>query len=90
MKVFSPYFDSEWSFAQYRITDTKESKIAFHPDSNSIVILTMEGNFYHISFDPNNGGDCLLRCSDKISSAITATSGPGAPTDAQAQESAKA
>ena len=46
MKFVSPYFDAEWSFAQIRIPD-KKAKIAFSPDqSNSVIIITYDGNYY--------------------------------------------
>ena len=70
MKFVSNYFDSEWSFASHKIPDTKETKIAFHPDSNTIVILSMEGNFYMINFDPSNPGQCLPRITDKITPVL--------------------
>ena len=58
MKEFSNYFDSEWSFAQFRIPDSK-AKIGFGVDPNTIIVVTYEGNYYVANFDPINGGDCL-------------------------------
>ena len=67
MKVVSSYFDSEWSFAQYRITDTKkESKLGFWPDSHTLSIITIDGHFYQITFDPVSGGNCTLARKEDI------------------------
>lgn len=56
MKAIIPYFDSEWSFAQLRILDTK-SRVAFGTEPNTIIVITQEGNYYLAAFDPINGGE---------------------------------
>ena len=57
MKFVSDYFDAEWSFAQIRIPD-KKTKIAFCPEQpNCIVIVSYEGNYYKVDFDPVKGGE---------------------------------
>jgi hypothetical protein len=55
MKGMLPsYFDSEWSFAQFRLVDTravcaiKESKI---------ITISDDGNYYLAEID-KNGGEC--------------------------------
>jgi hypothetical protein len=58
MKMLVPYFDSEWSFARFRINET-HSKVAFGPEPNSIIVVSYDGNYYMATFDPNEGGDCL-------------------------------
>lgn len=55
MKVVLPYFDSEWSFAQFRIPDTR-SLVSFNGDS--LIVVSYEGNYYLCSFDCTNGGEC--------------------------------
>lgn len=50
------YFNSEWSYAQFRINDLK-SICAFGPD-NSIIAVSSEGKYYQALFDPKNGGEC--------------------------------
>ena len=57
MKYIIPYFDSEWSFAKFRVQDTR-SKVGFGPEPNTIVVLSYEGNYYTGTFDPIAGGDC--------------------------------
>lgn len=59
MKSFLPYFDSEFSFAQFRVPDMKPL-VSFGSEANSIIVLSDEGSYYYASFDPNNGGECTL------------------------------
>jgi hypothetical protein len=56
MKVFGKYFDSEWSFAKFKVFDTK-SLCCFTPD-NQLAIISTDGNYYLAEFDTTNGGDC--------------------------------
>jgi hypothetical protein len=65
MKVFSSYFDSEWSFAQFKVSD-RRSKLAFGADTNSIYIIGHDGNFSMVNFDPVNGGECLKQFEGKV------------------------
>lgn len=58
IKALSSYFDSEWSFAQFRVSDLK-TKVAFGPETNTIIVVSEEGNYYVANFDPVNGGECL-------------------------------
>jgi WD40 repeat protein len=57
MKVFSSYFDSEWSFAQFKVQDRK-TRLAFGQE-NSVYIAGYDGHFYSINYDLVNGGECL-------------------------------
>jgi WD40 repeat protein len=50
------YFNSEWSFAQFKVNSTK-SICTFGPD-NSIIVISNDGKYYHASFDPKVGGEC--------------------------------
>ena len=52
------YFNSEWSFAQVRITDQR-SICCFGAD-NTIIIVSTEGKYYKAAFDVKNGGDCKI------------------------------
>lgn len=65
MKGLFPYFDSEWSFAQFRVVDNK-TKVAFGPEPNSIIVIAYEGNYYKANFDPVNGGECIKEYEDRI------------------------
>ena len=50
------YFDSEWSFAQFRIQDSQA--ICSFGDNNLIVVIGNSGRYYQASFDPKVGGEC--------------------------------
>ena len=52
------FFNSEWSFAQVRITDSR-SICCFGKD-NTIIIITTEGKYYKAKIDMINGGDCII------------------------------
>lgn len=56
------YFTSEWSFAQYKLTeeDTGRSLVGFSStDPHSIIIITQSGRYHKVSFDPQRGGPCV-------------------------------
>jgi len=56
--ILPKYFSSEWSFAQYRVPDTR-TIVAFGSEKNSIVVVSAEGNFYKAIFDPEKpGSEC--------------------------------
>lgn len=50
------YFSSEWSFAQFHLSETVRFIVAFG-SQNTVVILGMDGSFYRCSFDTVNGGE---------------------------------
>ena len=62
LKIGISYFESEWSFAQFRLPKTEKEKtvICFnkYDNSNSINVLTKSGNLYKAEFDPSLGGEC--------------------------------
>ena len=60
MKAVLPYFDSEWSFAQFRVSDNK-TRVCFGSEQNTIYVISTEGNFFSAEFHPKNGGECLKR-----------------------------
>eukprot|EP00879_Flechtneria_rotunda_P020614 GHRR01021692.1.p1 GENE.GHRR01021692.1~~GHRR01021692.1.p1 ORF type:complete len:212 (+),score=67.49 GHRR01021692.1:1304-1939(+) len=56
------YFTSEWSFAQYKLTDedTGKSLVGFtSTDPHSLIIITQSGRYHKVSFDPQKGGMCV-------------------------------
>ena len=56
MKNLLPkYFSSEWSFAQFRVPETR-TLCAFGAEKNTIIVVGADGSFYKATFD--NGGDC--------------------------------
>ena len=52
------YFNSEWSFAQFRVNGTKS--ICTFSKENSIIVVSNDGKYYHARFDPKAGGECKL------------------------------
>ena len=50
------YFNSEWSFAQFKVNSPK-SICTFGPD-NSIIVVSNDGKYYQATFDPKVGGEC--------------------------------
>lgn len=56
------YFTSEWSFAQYKLTDedTGRSLVGFtSSDPHSLIVITQSGRYHKVSFDPVKGGTCV-------------------------------
>eukprot|EP00471_Norrisiella_sphaerica_P004854 CAMPEP_0184481404 /NCGR_PEP_ID=MMETSP0113_2-20130426/2946_1 /TAXON_ID=91329 /ORGANISM="Norrisiella sphaerica, Strain BC52" /LENGTH=369 /DNA_ID=CAMNT_0026860511 /DNA_START=62 /DNA_END=1171 /DNA_ORIENTATION=- len=61
MKSLLPkYFSSEWSFAYYKIPDTR-TIVAFGSEKNSIIVVSADGSFYKATFDPEKpGNECKM------------------------------
>uniref|UniRef100_K3WKT2 Uncharacterized protein n=1 Tax=Globisporangium ultimum (strain ATCC 200006 / CBS 805.95 / DAOM BR144) TaxID=431595 RepID=K3WKT2_GLOUD len=49
------YFSSEWSFAQFRVPETR-TICAFGAEKNTIIVVGADGSFYKAVFDAN--GEC--------------------------------
>ena len=59
LKIGVAYFESEWSFAQYRIPkDGKEHFVSFLQNNYDIIVITKNGKLYLTSFEPKLGGEC--------------------------------
>jgi WD40 repeat protein len=60
LKLGISYFESEWSFAQFRLPKNEDEKtiISFSQFDNSINVLTRSGILYKASFEPSLGGEC--------------------------------
>lgn len=52
--ILPSYFDSEWSYAQFRIVD---SRAICAIKDNKIVVVSEEGNYYMAEIE-KNGGEC--------------------------------
>lgn len=64
MRGFLPkYFSSEWSFAQFRVPETR-TICAFGNDKNTIVVVGADGSFYKATFDVN--GECEKKSFSKF------------------------
>lgn len=56
-KGFLPnYFTGERSVAQFKLPDFTKSLVAFGPEPETLVVITVEGTYYKVSFDPTEGG----------------------------------
>eukprot|EP01100_Stratorugosa_tubuloviscum_P001533 TRINITY_DN1341_c2_g1_i1.p1 TRINITY_DN1341_c2_g1~~TRINITY_DN1341_c2_g1_i1.p1 ORF type:complete len:348 (+),score=142.50 TRINITY_DN1341_c2_g1_i1:75-1118(+) len=66
MKDLLPsYWSSEWSFAQFRIPETR-SLCTFSNDKNSVIVININGDFYKYTFDPVRGGEARLEMHSKF------------------------
>ncbi|KAL1220099.1 Autophagy-related protein 18c [Cardamine amara subsp. amara] len=54
--VLPKYFSSEWSYAQFHVSEVTQFFAAFG-SHNTVAIIGMDGSFYRCSFDPVNGGE---------------------------------
>ncbi|MED6113244.1 Autophagy- protein 18c [Stylosanthes scabra] len=60
--VLPKYFSSEWSFAQFHLSERTKFIVAFGSQSqNSVLIVGMDGSLYRCSFDPVRGGEMLQK-----------------------------
>lgn len=56
--IQNEYLNSEWSFAQYRLTYKDKSIVSFCPDNTpSVIVLTSDGVYHQGAFDPKVGGE---------------------------------
>ena len=58
-KLLPKYFDGEWSYAQFRISDSK-ALCAFSDDAKTLIVVTTDGNYYLADIPPK-GGDCVKK-----------------------------
>jgi len=56
-RLLPKYFDSEWSFSQFRVPDVR-TVCAFGPTPGTLVVVSQEGVYYLATFDPEVSGDC--------------------------------
>eukprot|EP00465_Bigelowiella_longifila_P000659 CAMPEP_0185281462 /NCGR_PEP_ID=MMETSP1359-20130426/66733_1 /TAXON_ID=552665 /ORGANISM="Bigelowiella longifila, Strain CCMP242" /LENGTH=378 /DNA_ID=CAMNT_0027876899 /DNA_START=606 /DNA_END=1742 /DNA_ORIENTATION=- len=72
MKSLLPkYFSSEWSFAYYKIPDTR-TIVSFGSDKNSIIVVSADGSFYKATFDPDKpGNECKMVSHKKFIKDVT-------------------
>jgi WD repeat-containing protein 45 len=56
MKAVLPkYFSSEWSFAQFRIPQTRPAIACFGPEPNTLIVVTADGAYFKANFGPSGG-----------------------------------
>jgi hypothetical protein len=46
------YFAGERSVAQFKLPDFTPSLVAFGPEPETLIIVTAEGTYYKVAFDP--------------------------------------
>lgn len=54
-----PFFDSEWSFAKFKVPSTRNI-VAFGQESGTVIVISYSGKYYKAIFDPFEGGECKL------------------------------
>jgi WD repeat-containing protein 45 len=60
MKGLLPkYFSSEWSFAQFRVPETRAIVAFGSVDKNSLIVVSADGTTYKAVFDPAKGGEMV-------------------------------
>ncbi len=55
--IKNAYLESERSFAKFKIQE-ENSLIGFGND-NTFVVITMDGKYYKVAYDPKRGGECF-------------------------------
>jgi WD repeat-containing protein 45 len=53
------YFQSEWSFAQFRVPETGKAIVGFHDgdnDGSCLFVVTQAGGFYRLRMNATTGG----------------------------------
>jgi hypothetical protein len=58
-KILPKYFDSEWSYAQFRVPDSK-ALCAFSDDGTTLIAVTTDGSYY-LAEIPKKKGDCIQK-----------------------------
>jgi WD40 repeat protein len=61
MSILGGYFGSEWSFAWFKGGPESPSICCFGQDNKSVVVVTAEGSFIRLAFDPLKGGECTRK-----------------------------
>lgn len=61
--VLPKYFDSEWSFAQFRVVDAKTICTIIE---NNIIVISIDGNYYVAEIDAKNGGECRKKTERRL------------------------
>jgi hypothetical protein len=56
-KILPKYFDGEWSYAQFRVPDSK-ALCAFSDDGSTLIAVTTDG-YYYLAEIPKKKGDCV-------------------------------
>lgn len=66
------YFQSEWSFAQFR-TNVSHTLVAFGSEPNTIIIVGADGSFWKASYE--GGGECVENVYCKFAESTKAEAG---------------
>ena len=62
------YFSSQWSFAQFRIERSEDTRLicAFGSGKNSIIAICIDGSIYKYIYDARKGGECFREAYNKF------------------------
>lgn len=58
--IFGGYFSSEWSFAWWTGPEAP-SIVSFGSDNKTLIVVSSDGSFIRLSFDPVKGGECIRK-----------------------------
>ncbi len=58
-KILPKYFDGEWSYAQFKIPDSK-ALCAFSDDGTTLIAVTTDGSYY-LAEIPKKKGECIQK-----------------------------
>ncbi len=61
--ILPKYFSSEWSYAQFRIPETR-TIVAFGADNHQLIVVGADGAFYLADFE--KGGECIKKSYSKF------------------------
>eukprot|EP00252_Welwitschia_mirabilis_P007244 TRINITY_DN1844_c0_g1_i1.p1 TRINITY_DN1844_c0_g1~~TRINITY_DN1844_c0_g1_i1.p1 ORF type:complete len:407 (-),score=48.08 TRINITY_DN1844_c0_g1_i1:220-1440(-) len=56
--VLPKYFSSEWSFAQFHLSEHTRFLVSFSRQ-NTLIVVGFDGSYYKCAFDPSNGGEMI-------------------------------
>lgn len=66
--LFGGYWGSEWSFAWFNGPESP-SIVSFAPDNQTVIVVSANGVFTRIAFDPVKGGECVKKSENKFISS---------------------
>jgi len=61
---FVSFLGSEWSFAQFKLSDKKP--ICNFLENDNLIVLSISGKYYEVSFDKEKGGECKIEANYSI------------------------
>jgi len=59
-KKLVPYFGNQWSYATFKISDSK-AFCAFGDDGWTLIVVTIDGNYYEAEIPKQKGQNCIKK-----------------------------